>query len=52
MEDHGDATAAAIHAGTFQITRSVSHRPDPTVVPAENFFREAELNFTNVQLLL
>jgi hypothetical protein len=30
----------------------VAPSPDLTVVPPENFFREAELNFTNAQLLL
>jgi hypothetical protein len=37
--------AAGVH-------RSVCPSPDLTVVPAENIFREAELNLTNVQLLL
>jgi hypothetical protein len=50
VEDHRDANSGR-DPGTFQITPERVPSPDLTVVPAENFFREAELNFTNVQLI-
>jgi hypothetical protein len=59
MYDTGHAQAPTLESDLGQGSVTRPHRrlecvpsPDLTVVPAENFFREAELNFTNVQLFL